>query len=123
MNIATYPKGSRVVLQGNEADIEWALSIGAKGVVPVCANYEPRTFVNACQANINGDKTTVSACQKRIDYLRNNLLVKSENWIAGIMYGVSSLGIGNGKTLMPLLEISAESRKRINTIKPADPLV
>jgi len=33
------------ILQGHEPDIERALSMGAAGMVPVCANYEPATFV------------------------------------------------------------------------------
>ena len=39
-----------VVLQGNEPDIAWGLSSGARGLVPVCANYAPRLFAEALES-------------------------------------------------------------------------
>jgi len=104
------------VLQGNEPDMAWGLSNGAGGIVPVCANYEPGTFVALWQAHRNNDKELMRAAQSRIDQIRDSLLVKSENWIAGIMYGVSSIGMGIGKPVRPLSEISDTSKKRIDAL-------
>ena len=39
------------VLQGNESDIAWGLSMGARGLVPVCANYAPSLFAAAWPAH------------------------------------------------------------------------
>lgn len=109
-------KYNLTILQGNEPDIEWGLSMGAGGIVPVCANYEPRTFITACKAAVTGDKALLERAQERIDFIRDKLLVKPENFIAGIMYGMSTLGIGNGTPMRPLLEISDDSKKDIDSL-------
>jgi dihydrodipicolinate synthase/N-acetylneuraminate lyase len=108
------------ILQGNEPDIEWGLSIGAGGIVPVCANYEPSTFVAAWTAAQKGDKKRLQEAQKRIDRVRDVLIVQPENWISGVMYGLSTQNIGNGKPLAPLIEISEESKKLINNFETMD---
>ncbi|AQQ70482.1 4-hydroxy-tetrahydrodipicolinate synthase [Limihaloglobus sulfuriphilus] len=104
------------LLQGNEPDIAWGLSCGAKGIIPVCANYEPQTFVAAWNASKNGDNEMLEQAQKRADYIREILLINSENWIAGIMYGVASLGIGSGIPVLPLEEVSESSKKQIDAL-------
>lgn len=104
------------LLQGNEPDIEWGLNLGAGGIVPVCANYEPSTFVAAINASQNGDRQLLQRIQGRINHIRDILLVKPENWIAGIMYGLCSLGIGNGIPVRPILEISIDAKKRIDML-------
>jgi 4-hydroxy-tetrahydrodipicolinate synthase len=108
------------LLQGNEPDIAWGLSCGAKGIIPVCANYEPQTFVAAWDASQCGDKEMLDLAQQRADYIRDILLINSENWIAGIMYGVASLGIGSGIPVLPLEEISESSKKHINSLNVTD---
>jgi 4-hydroxy-tetrahydrodipicolinate synthase len=105
------------ILQGNEPDIEWGLSRGAEGIVPVCANYEPATFVTAWNASQKADKKLLGEAQKRIDYVRDVILVQSENWIAGIMYALASENIGNGKPLEPLNEISKQSKEAIDQLE------
>lgn len=104
------------LLQGNEPDIEWGFGQGASGIVPVCANFEPKTFVEACLAAAQGDCNRLKQLQARMDYLRENLLVQSELWISGIMYGLKTLGLGSGIPLKPLSEVSERSKKRINSI-------
>lgn len=108
------------VLQGNEPDIEWGLAEGAAGIVPVCANYEPETFLAAYESARSNNCKLLSAAQKRINYIRDQLLVKSENWISGIMYGVSTLGIGSGHAVLPLCALSKESRDRISLLETLD---
>lgn len=100
------------LLQGNEPDIAWGLERGAAGIVPVCANYEPETFAAAVRAAGDGRLNELGKIQKRIDEVRANLLVGDHNWIAGIMYGMSTLGMGSGRPLAPLQEVP-EERKRI----------
>lgn len=105
------------LFQGNEPDIEWGLSIGAAGVVPVCANYEPQTFVTACNAARQGDLKLLAKAQQRASAIREVLLLGQKNWISGIMYGVSSLGIGSGKPVLPLQELSAVEKAPIDKLK------
>lgn len=108
------------VLQGNEPDIEWGLEIGAAGIVPVCANYEPLTFVRACEAAIKGETEILANAQERISAIREILLRGDKNWISGIMYGVHTLGIGTGKPMLPLQELTPATKKAIDKLKPMD---
>ena len=48
------------VLQGSEPDIAWGLSSGARGLVPVCANYAPRLFAAAWKASQAGEEDLVT---------------------------------------------------------------
>jgi 4-hydroxy-tetrahydrodipicolinate synthase len=104
------------ILQGNEPDISWGLEIGAGGIVPVCANYKPNIFLKAYKAALEDDQITLRNQQEHIDYIRNILLVKPQNWIGGIMYGMASLGIGNGIPLRPLQEITQEAKNNIDSL-------
>ncbi len=106
-----------IALQGNEPDIEWGLSIGAKGIIPVCANYEPQTYVAAMAAIKSGNRELLCAAQARACFIREEILVKSENWISGIMYSLSTLGIGKGTPVDPLCSVSAKSKKRIKALE------
>ncbi|MBI9018453.1 MAG: dihydrodipicolinate synthase family protein [Phycisphaerae bacterium] len=106
------------VMQGNEPDIEWGLNLGAAGIVPVCANYEPATFVAAVRAAANGEKQKLIEIQKRANSIRDALLMGDKNWIAGIMYGLKSIGIGSGIAVVPLQELKPEDKKLIDSIKP-----
>jgi len=104
------------VLQGYEPDIEWALSNGAAGIVPVCANYEPTTYVSAFLAAQRGDRELLRKAQERIADIRNVLLMGSGNWISGIMYGMSTLGIGTGIPLRPLQPVRGEHKLAIDRL-------
>lgn len=106
------------VFQGNEADIQWALSLKASGLVPVCANIDPETFVKAWRAAQAGDSALLSKAQKRILALRRMFVQGDKNWIAGIMYGVARLGIGSGRPIMPLQPLSPEARAQIERRSP-----
>ena len=108
------------VMQGHEPDIAWGLLEGAAGIVPVCANYEPKTYVAAIQAARKKDKTLLEFAQQRASLLRHLLSVDRANWIAGIMYGISSLGIGSGKPIHPLIELSDQEKMQIDAIEPYD---
>ena len=108
------------VLQGNEPDIEWGLSIGAAGIVPVCANYEPETYVSAWLAAKKGDQEFLRRTQQRISEIRDVLLMGRKNWISGIMYGMSTLGIGSGIPMRPLHEIGEEDKLLIDTLETID---
>jgi len=103
------------LLQGHEPDIEWALAKGAAGAVPVCANFEPGTFVDAFRVARSGDMQALAAAQRRISLVRD-ILVNRPNWISGIMYSMKLLGIGCGRPLKPLQELSPEEKTAINKL-------
>jgi 4-hydroxy-tetrahydrodipicolinate synthase len=108
------------VMQGNEPDIAWGLSSGAAGVVPVCANYEPRTFVEAVRAARCGATVRLEKAQERASFIRQQLAVDQPNWIAGVMYGLSTLGIGQGCPMHPLAQLTDAQKKRVNECRVLD---
>jgi 4-hydroxy-tetrahydrodipicolinate synthase len=108
------------ILQGNEPDIAWGLSIGAKGMVPVCANYAPGLYAAAWQASKDGDETLLAELQERIMAVRETLLMGDKCWLAGAMYGVHSLGIGSGKTLRPIQELKDDEKREIDDLTKSE---
>jgi 4-hydroxy-tetrahydrodipicolinate synthase len=103
------------VLQGNEPDIVWGFRQGAKGIVPVLANYQPELFVQAYTALLNEDWSTLENIQVIINGLRKIILLQG-NWIAGISYATSLLGVGQGFTLCPLGEVSEGAKIGISSL-------
>ena len=106
------------VFMGDERFIADGLMAGACGIVPVCANYEPRTFVRACQAAKRGDANELMRLQKRIVYIRERLVLGSSCWLAGLKYAMSKLGMGSGKPVSPLQPASAEQKQAIDHLSP-----
>ena len=104
------------LLQGNEPDIAWGLSVGAKGMVPVCGNYAPSLYTAAWHANQAGDETGLAELQERIMAIRETLLLGDKSWLAGAMHGVHTLGIGSGKVPRPIQELSDEQKKEIEAL-------
>lgn len=104
------------LLQGNEADIVWSLQEGAAGIVPVCANYDPEMFVQVCRDNEAGTLTPDS--QLKINELREALLVGEHNWIAGITWGLKTLGYGSGVPPLPIQMVDAGRRAIIEALLP-----
>ena len=109
------------VLEGTEPHIAKSLPAGAVGIVPVCANYEPSTFVRAYQAACAGDESELARCQKRINYVRENLLLVGSSWIAGAKYGMATLGIGSGVPASPLQPLTEAQKRIVDTIGPWQP--
>ena len=100
------------VLQGSEPDISWGLRKGARGIVPVCANYAPSLFTEVYQAAAQKDDERLNTLQEEISTIRETLLLGDKSWVAGAMFGISTLGIGTGAVLSPIQEVvEAEQRK------------
>lgn len=108
------------IMQGNEPDIEWGLNLGAAGIVPVCGNYEPATFVAAVRRAANGEKQMLSQIQQRINLIRDALLMGEKSWIAGIMYGMKTLEIGTGIAVRPLQELTPEDKRLIDDLESVE---
>jgi 4-hydroxy-tetrahydrodipicolinate synthase len=99
------------VLVGSEMHAVEALQKGARGIVPVSANFEPRTFVAAYEARGNAEEMKEHA--KRIPELVNNVLLKPRLWVSGAKYAVGKLGFGSGKPVSPGEPLSAEEKRDI----------
>jgi 4-hydroxy-tetrahydrodipicolinate synthase len=104
------------VFSGSEFDLTDKLLAGAAGLVNVCANYEPDTFVRAYDAAMKKDTETLTKIQKRVDSLRQILCLEGPCWLSGIKYAMSTLGIGSGKPLSPLQPAPEKQRKMIDEI-------
>jgi 4-hydroxy-tetrahydrodipicolinate synthase len=101
------------VLEGEEPHIAKGLLAGAAGIVPVCANFEPPTFIAAYRAGLARDEAALGPLQERILEVRRQLLFVGPLWIAGIKYAMSLLGIGSGKPVSPLQGLTAEEQAKV----------
>ncbi|MCO6453261.1 MAG: dihydrodipicolinate synthase family protein [Caldilineales bacterium] len=114
------------ILEGEEGHIAQGMLAGAVGIVPVCANFEPETFIAAYEAGIAGDADALVPLQERILLLRKKLLLVSPLWIAGIKYAMSCMGLGSGKTVSPLCPLTVAEQQNIRKFvmvnQPATPL-
>jgi len=104
------------VLQGNEPDIAWGLRKGARGIVPVCANYAPSLYAAMCQAAAEKNDERMDALQEEILAIRETLLLGDKNWVAGAMFGISTLGIGTGAVLRPIQEVAEAEQRKIEAM-------
>jgi 4-hydroxy-tetrahydrodipicolinate synthase len=104
------------VLQGNEPDIAWGLRKGASGIVPVCANYAPSVYAAICKAAAQKDNERMDALQEEISAIRETLLLGDKNWVAGAMFGVSTLGIGSGAVLRPIQKVGKVEQRKIEAM-------
>ena len=102
------------VLSGSEFDLTDKLLAGAAGVVNVCSNYEPGTFVRAYDAAVKKDREALKKIQERVDFLRQILCLEGPCWLSGIKYAMSTLGIGTGKPTSPLQPAPEKQRKMID---------
>lgn len=104
------------VLVGDEAIGGRALLAGARGIVPVCANYDPWTFVRLYEAAARGDGDEVARQMARVTALRERLVLSGPCWLAGIKYALSALGIGSGRPISPLEPADAQRRAAIDAL-------
>jgi 4-hydroxy-tetrahydrodipicolinate synthase len=100
------------VLAGDEAAGGKALLAGAVGIVPVCANYDPATYLRLYKAGRAGDKAGIARNMKRAMQLKEALVMSGPCWLTGIKYAVSALGIGSGLPVSPL-EPADEARQAV----------
>jgi 4-hydroxy-tetrahydrodipicolinate synthase len=109
----TTPLGLKVFM-GDEASIAQGLQAGACGIVPVCANFEPQTFIRSYQAAQRQDWDEVARMQERIMVLREHLPHTAPCWIAGVKYAVAAMGIGSGRPVSPLQPLTAEQKQKLD---------
>jgi 4-hydroxy-tetrahydrodipicolinate synthase len=101
------------VLEGEEPHIAKGLLAGAVGIVPVCANFEPATYLAAYQAGLARDEAALTGLQERIIEVRKQLLFVGPLWIAGIKYAMSLLGVGSGVPVSPLQPLTADEQAKV----------
>ncbi len=106
------------VFVGSHEMTEETMLLGADGIVPGLANFEPYTLVEAYDAGVAGDRKRLSVAQRRIDFLVGELVTGYTSWISGIKYAVATLGIGSGRPVTPIEPVNDEQKRRIESIVP-----
>jgi 4-hydroxy-tetrahydrodipicolinate synthase len=104
------------VLAGDELVMDQSLLAGAKGIVPVCANYAPQVFLDLYEAGSRGDRKALARQMPYMLQMRETLLLSGACWISGIKYAMSALGYGSGASVAPLEPVEAKRRKRIDAM-------
>lgn len=102
------------ILVGDERLIAFGLVSGGSGIVPVCANFEPGTYVGAITAYRDGQFEALHKYQQRTMELRRDVIGADGKWLAGVKYAVSRLGIGNGRTVAPLAGLTEKEQHSID---------
>ncbi len=108
------------VLAGDEAASGKALLAGACGIVPVCANYDPATYLRLYDAGSRGDAAEVERIMERVMLLRELLPMSGACWLSGIKYAASALGIGSGRPVSPLEPAEASRMACIDELIRSD---
>jgi 4-hydroxy-tetrahydrodipicolinate synthase len=98
---------------GDEPGITEGLKAGGCGVVPVCANVEPATFIRAYQAALRKDWAELSQMQERVEVLRRNILSAGASWIAGIKCALAAKGMGSGRVVSPLEPLTEQQKRTV----------
>jgi 4-hydroxy-tetrahydrodipicolinate synthase len=108
------------VLAGDEQLMAKALLAGAKGIVPVCANYDPQRYLRLYEAGSNGDRKAAVDQMPDLLRIREVLLVSGACWISGMKYAMSALGFGSGQCVFPLEPAEAKRKTRIDALIKKD---
>jgi 4-hydroxy-tetrahydrodipicolinate synthase len=104
------------VMVGDELSIPEGMQAGGKGIVPVCANFDPELFLCLYAAAKEGNSAEVQKLYQRMLEVRNILVVAGVSWLAGIKYSLSKLGMGNGKPVSPLEPTGQEQAAKIEEL-------
>jgi 4-hydroxy-tetrahydrodipicolinate synthase len=102
------------VLMGDERNCAAGLRAGAVGLVNLCVNVEPQTYLQIYEAAQRRDEAALQACQRRIDELVETVALSGPCFITGPKYWLSRLGIGQGAPVSPLEPVSVKQAALID---------
>jgi 4-hydroxy-tetrahydrodipicolinate synthase len=105
---------------GDEATFGQSLLEGAKGIVPVSANYDPVTFLRLYESAMKGDHAALARWTARAQTLRETLVLSGPCWFSGAKYALAALGIGLGKPVAPLEPATRHQVELINALIQRD---
>lgn len=107
------------VLQGDERLMAAALKAGAVGIVPGSSNVDPQAFLALYRAAQASDEAELDRCATRVAAVRAAVPLAGAQWLSGIKYAVSRLGIGSGRTVSPLQPLTQEQQVAIDAFLAA----
>jgi 4-hydroxy-tetrahydrodipicolinate synthase len=109
------------VLMGDERTAAEGLLAGAVGLVNLCVNVEPATYLRLFEAAVRGDKAELTRMQQRINRIVEEVVLTGPCFVAGPKYVLSKLGIGQGTPVSPLQPVSDEQARRIDRFLKTEP--
>lgn len=101
------------IWSGNDDQIVPAMASGANGVISVLSNVIPSETVALCQAALEGDFAKAAALQRR--YLPLIDLLFCEVNPIPVKAAMSYVGYDCGHCRLPLTELTAENKRRMET--------
>jgi 4-hydroxy-tetrahydrodipicolinate synthase len=107
------------VLMGDERTAMQGLLAGALGLVNVCSNLEPATYLRMCAAASRKDEAEMARLQQRINQIVEEVVLSGPCFLSGPKYLLSKLGIGRGMPVSPLEPVSPEQARRIDAFLAA----
>jgi 4-hydroxy-tetrahydrodipicolinate synthase len=109
------------VLMGDERTAAEGLLAGAVGLVNLCVNVEPATYLQLFDAAVRRDSAELTRLQERINRIVEEVVLTGPCFVAGPKYVLSTLGIGRGTPLAPLQPVSDEQARRIDRFLKTQP--
>jgi 4-hydroxy-tetrahydrodipicolinate synthase len=107
------------VLMGDEANAAAGLLAGAKGLVNLCINVEPATYLRLFAAVQERDQATIDRCQARINALVQNIALATPSFVAGPKYLLGKRGMGSGRPLSPQEPVDETAAQKIDAFMAA----
>ena len=107
------------VLMGDERNSAAGLRAGAVGLVNLCSNLQPETYLRLYEAALHHDETTMERMQAQINRLVDQVVLSGPCFVAGPKYMLSRLGIGSGTPVAPLEPVSEAQARRIEAFLKA----
>jgi 4-hydroxy-tetrahydrodipicolinate synthase len=107
------------LLAGKEANLHEVIALGGHGGVTGGANVYPRLFVDFYDAAVAKDAKKIAECSALVTQLGQIYSVAGSRFsagIAGIKASLELLGICSGEVAPPIQAVTAEQKKKIQTI-------
>ena len=102
------------VLMGDERTAAEGLRAGAVGLVNLCVNVEPATYLALYAAVVGGDDREAARRQERINRIVDEVVLSGPCFVAGPKYVLARLGIGRGTPVSPLQPADEGQARRID---------
>jgi len=102
------------VLMGDEATASAGLKAGAIGLVNLCVNVEPATYLGLYDAAVRGDEPELARRQERINRILEEVVLSGPCFLSGPMYVLGKLGMGRGVPVSPLHPADETQARRID---------